>query len=125
MIGTTDTYYLQQEVSNSDLSKIADIIYPTDRVLDLSKAYRFGNLVDAMITEPHRCNHLTMRVDDEPFFKDEWETARAMLNAFRKDAMCMQMLKMASGQAVKVVKDFKIEHEGIQFSLDVRCKYDL
>lgn len=125
MIGTIDTYYLQEEVSNSDLGKIAELFYPRERVVDLQAAYRFGNLVDAMITEPWRCNHLTMYVDDVPFFKEEWEKATAMLNVFRKDAICAQFLKLASGQSVKVIKDFPIQYEGISFSMNVRCKFDL
>lgn len=125
MIGTFDNYYAQSEVSNSDLSEVAKLFYGQERIMDLTLAYRFGNLVDAMITEPHRCNHITKKVDDEQFMIDEWERAYAMLQAFRKDAMCMQLLKLASGQAVKKVNGFEIEHEGLKFLMNVRCKYDL
>ncbi|REJ83147.1 MAG: hypothetical protein DWQ39_04155 [Bacteroidetes bacterium] len=124
MIGI-DTYYDRAEVSNSDLTELHKFFLPENIVLDLTRAYREGNMVDAMITEPERCDHLRMRIDDEQFTRDEWEMGKRMLDAYLKDDFCMSMLKQSAGQKVFSLADFQMEMDGIDFSLPVRCKYDL
>lgn len=123
MIGT-DAYYSRAEVSNSDLSDLRKYFLNIEQLHDLEEAYRFGNLVDAFITEPHRCDHLKFRVDGEQFTRFEWDCARKMLNAFRANEMCMNLLKQSSGQCVKE-KLMQMEFQGVRFELPVRCKYDL
>jgi hypothetical protein len=124
MIGF-DTYYSRSEVSNSDLSALKNYFMPKDFVMDATAAYRFGNLIDAMITEAHRVDHYRMRVDNEQFNPEEWNKALKMKEAFMKDDFCKGIYSMCSGQSVKVVEDFKINYEGFEFSLPARCKYDL
>lgn len=124
MIGAVDTYYQRREVSNSDLLELHKYFLPYSVVLDLEAAYRFGNLVDAMITEPLRCDHLRYRVDDEQFGQHEWEIASKMRSAFHKDSLSFRMLQQSKGQAVKT-KDLLIDFEGFEFTLPMRCKYDL
>lgn len=123
MIGV-DSYYSRPEVSNSDLSALKNYFMPKDYVMDATAAYRFGNLIDAMITEAHRCDHYNLRVDGEQFLQHEWEHAGIMRKEFLKDPLAAQMLKIASGQCVKsgIVK---LDFEGIFFELLMRCKYDL
>ncbi len=124
MIGTVDTYYSRAEVSNSDLSALESYFMNREHLYDLQAAYRFGNLIDAMITEPARVDHLNLRVDYEQFTIAEWSTAKKMLNAFREDPFCMQLLKLSEGQNV-VVKDMILDYEGFEFQLPARCKFDL
>lgn len=124
MIGN-DPYYGRPEVSNSDLSELKKYFSPPSYAMDLEDAYRFGNLVDAMITEPERVDHLKKQVDGVQFKDDEWNLSYDMLKAFRNDPICAQYLKMASGQSVFTNPDFKITFDGFEFSLPVRCKYDL
>ncbi len=124
MIGTFDTYYASAEVSNSDLSQLESYFMNKEQLYDIQAAYRFGNLIDAMITEPNRVDHLNLRVDDEQFNQHEWAAAKKMLASFRNDPMCMSMLNNASGQAVKKTT-LKIEWCGFEFELPVRCKFDL
>lgn len=124
MIGTYDTYYGRPEVSNSDLSELEKYFMPSDWVMDATAAYRFGNLIDAMITEEHRVDHFSLRVDDEQFTREEWDKAKRMLDAFRKDQLCQTFHKMASGQNV-MVREVTLEYDGLEFSLPMRCKYDL
>lgn len=123
MIGE-DAYYGRQEISNSDLSELQKYFLPSNVVIDLEQAYRFGNLVDALLTEPHRCDHLRKEIDSVPFTDQEWGTAVAMMNKFRKDEFCNQTMKVCEGQSVFSIPDFSIQHEGIEFTLPVRCKYD-
>lgn len=124
MIGNLDTYYLRPEVSNSDLGELEKYFLPREQRGDIEAAYRFGNLIDAMITEPERCNHFNRTVDGVQFTKEEWEQAYKMLKAFRADEICAAFLKLSEGQAVKsVTMDFN--HNGVEFQLLVRCKFDL
>ncbi|CAB4218487.1 Putative exodeoxyribonuclease 8, PDDEXK-like domain containing protein [uncultured Caudovirales phage] len=123
MIGE-DSYYLRPEVSNSDLTELWKLFLPYQHVIDLTQAYRFGNLVDAMLTETHRVDHLRLRVDDEQFTKEEWALAYNMVKAFRADDFCNLMLKQSSGQNV-CRKTLDITYEDIPFSLIARCKFDL
>lgn len=124
MIGTADSYYTRPEVSNSDLGALDKYFLPPGQVYDIAQAYRFGNLIDAMITEPHRCDHYTHRVDGEQFTKAEWELAYKMLNAFRADPFCAHLHSLASGQNV-MARELDFNYQGIAFSLPVRCKWDL
>lgn len=124
MIGITDTYYLRPEVSNSDLGELEKYFLPREQRGEIEAAYRFGNLIDAMITEPERCDHYSRTVDGVPFTKEEWELAYKMLKSFRADETCAAFLKLSEGQAVKsVTMDFN--HNGVEFQLLVRCKFDL
>ncbi len=52
-----DTYYQRSEVSNSDLTALKELLYPRQQFGDREKAFRFGSLVDAIITEPERVNY--------------------------------------------------------------------
>lgn len=124
MIGNQDSYYGRPEVSNSDLGALEKYFLPAQRIYDIQAAYRFGNLIDAMITEPHRCDHYSHRVDSEQFTKQEWEQAYKMLGSFRKDEMCSLFHRMASGQNV-MDAELEFEYHGIKFKLPTRCKWDL
>jgi hypothetical protein len=123
MIGF-DEYYSRSEVSNSDLSALKNYFMPKDFVMDATAAYRFGNLIDAMITEAHRVDHYRMRVDNEQFNPEEWNKALKMKEAFMKDPECIRLHKLCSGQAVKV-REVEIDYDGFKFTLPMRCKYDL
>lgn len=124
MIGAYDTYYSRPEISNSDLSWLQSYFMNREQLHDLTEAYRFGNLIDALITEPNRCDHMRFRVDQEQFTALEWDCARKMLKAFREDEFCMQLLKHSSGQSV-VARMMMMQYEGVDFELPCRCKFDL
>lgn len=47
-----DPYYDRPEVSNSDLTSLKEILHPRPITGDRERAFRFGTLVDALITEP-------------------------------------------------------------------------
>ena len=48
-----DPYFLRPEVSNSDLTALKYEMSGYE-LPDMTDVFAFGNLVDAMITEPHR-----------------------------------------------------------------------
>ena len=55
-----DTYYQRSEVSNSDLTELKNLLYPRTQYGDKEKAFKFGSLIDAMITEPERVRYDTV-----------------------------------------------------------------
>ena len=59
-----DTYYNRSEVSNSDLTELKNILHPRMQFGDKEAAFRFGSLVDAIITEPARVDYYRLTVDD-------------------------------------------------------------
>ena len=120
-----EAYFKLRHVSNSDLSSLERFFACEDELLGLEQAFRFGSLVDAMLTEPERCDHLNLKVDDVQFYSHEWNRARAMKASFLRDATASQFLKVAKGQRIFTEEAFKIRFHGIEFELPVRCKYDL
>ena len=59
-----DEYYNRPEVSNSDLTELKQLLHPRMQFGDKEAAFRFGSLVDAIITEPSRVNYYQLTVDD-------------------------------------------------------------
>ena len=59
-----DEYYNRTEVSNSDLTALRDLLHPRMQFGDREAAFRFGTLVDAIITEPSRVNYYLHTVND-------------------------------------------------------------
>lgn len=120
-----DPYYSRNEVSNSDLSALKDYLLCADRT-DYNKenAYRFGSLIDAMITEPHRINYYKNRCDDVVYTREEFEAAKQMKKAFMADPVASQMLKLSDTQKV-FVEDANLRYGKFPFTLRMRCKFDL
>ena len=121
-----DPYFSRPEVSNSDLTWLKKYEQQADVVHDIEKAYRFGTLVDAIITEPEKVNYFTRTLShvEEPYTEEEFAIATEMLKSFRKDPICLQYLKHFSFQTcMNKVREF--DYEGIRFMMAVRCKWDL
>ncbi len=118
-----DTYYDRKEVSNSDLSRLKQELYPTYQP-DPTKAFRMGNLIDAMITEAHRVDFFGRKLGDVEFAKEEFEKAERMKRAFYADEFCRMISEKADGQKI-MVKHREFNYDGFDFELDTRCKWDL
>ncbi len=74
-----DAYYSRTEVSNSDLTALKNLLHPVPMPPGVKEAaFRFGNLVDAIITEPERVNYYQLTVDDEQYTDDEFRHAKEM-----------------------------------------------
>jgi PDDEXK-like domain of unknown function (DUF3799) len=125
MIGNDDSYYGRSEMSNSDMGAVENYFMPRSFVLDVTAAYRFGNLIDAMITGAHRVNHYMRTIDNETFVLEDWEKALRMRDAFMGDAECANLYKLASGQNVMRKEAMNITYRGFDFSVPARCKWDL
>src|ERR1035437_2891932 len=92
-----DPYYSRNEVSNSDLSWLKNQLFP-QMMPDSKDAYRFGNLVDAIITEPYRVDYFKRSLDGEVFSVEEFTKAENMKKAFWNDDFSKMIAEKADGQ---------------------------
>ncbi len=123
MLANTDYFSLPQ-VSNSDLSWLKGQIQAIDSLGgNKDAAYRFGTLLDAIITEPERINFTKRTIDGEPIDLDEFNKALRMRDSFLRDPFCMNLLKSSVPQKI-VIKDVDLEFQGQKFTLPMRCKWD-
>jgi hypothetical protein len=123
-----DKYYERSEVSNSDLTALKNMLHPHMQYGDREAAFRFGTLVDALVTEPSRVDVFALTVDGEQYSADEFAHARGMHDALRAEARNDRLLAMvldcAETQRVMVHKAQRFGYCGFPFTLDTRCKWD-
>lgn len=123
-----DEYYNRSEVSNSDLTELKNLLHPRLQFGDKEAAFRFGTLVDAVITEPERVNFYRFTVDDVQYTEDEFRHAQEMHKSLRmearKDHFLAKVLEIAETQRFMVNKQQQFEYGGLPFTLDTRCKWD-
>lgn len=118
-----DPYYSRSEVSNSELGWL-DKYFQPQVFIDLQNAFRFGSLVDAMITEPAAVDYFKRTVAGLQISKDEFEKAIQIKNTFFADPFCKMLAAQCEMQKVSVKNDWVINYEGFEFKMDVRCKWD-
>ena len=123
-----DSYYSRSEVSNSDLTALKEMLHPRPIIGDREKAFRFGSMVDAIITEPSRVDFLNMTIDDEPCDPDEFlharECQRALRSEARSDPFLAKVLELADTQRCMINHAQAFDNGGFIFHLDTRCKWD-
>nr|DAU63936.1 MAG TPA: hypothetical protein [Caudoviricetes sp.] len=123
-----DTYYSRSEVSNSDLTELKNLLYPRTQYGDKEKAFKFGSLVDAMLTEQERVRYDKRMVDDVLYSGEDWELALAMIKSLRMEARRDPLIKYALEQSDKqkfmVNKNQKFQYGNFEYTLDTRCKWD-
>ena len=117
-------YYDRKEVSNSDLGALEKYFQPPSFFIDTTAAFRFGSLLDAMITEGHTVDLLRETVCGIPTIKEEWNKALAMKKVFFADPFCKALAAQCEMQKVSVKPNFDIEFEGYKFQLPMRAKWD-
>ena len=122
-----DAYYNRTEVSNSDLTELKNLLHPHVQYGDREQAFRFGSLVDAIITEPDRVNYFRRTVDDVLYTDEEFDHAREMNRSLRMEARHdaqMSALQLSAFQsrmeAVKVAEDaIRTERHDLRHRLQV------
>ena len=123
-----DEYYNRTEVSNSDLTALRDILHPRPQFGDREAAFRFGTLVDAIITEPARVDYYRYTVDDVQYTDDEFLHAKEMQRSLRmearRDQFLAKVLELADTQRFMVNKGQEFTYCEYPFRLDTRCKWD-
>jgi hypothetical protein len=127
MLITPENYRSFPAVSNSDLTTFADKDKPERFKIDKQMAYDDGNLIDALITEPHRVDHYKRTVEgvNRIFTAEKWEMGREMKKAYYANPFCAGMSKICSFQKISYKPDFKIQYDGFEFELPAKCKWDL
>jgi hypothetical protein len=123
-----DEYYQRSEVSNSDLTELKNQLHPHMQYGDREAAFRFGSIVDAIITEPSRVDFLHMTIDGEQCSEEEFLHAREMQRALRaearRDPFLAKVLELSETQCFMVNKQQPFDNSGFRFTLDTRCKWD-
>ena len=123
-----ENYYERSEVSNSDLTELKNLLHPHIQYGDKQAAFRFGSLVDAIITEPERVNYFQHTVDNVQYTEEEFEHAKEMLRSLRHEArtdtFLKKVLEISDTQCCMVNKQQAFEYGGFAFTLDTRCKWD-
>lgn len=120
----SDPYFNRSEVSNSDLSWVKEFYFPLNIQIEKEKAYKFGTLVDAILTEPHKVDYFQHTVDQIQYSEEDFEIAQKMKSSFMKDDLGMSMLNISSAQEIMIAKRH-FNFEGVEFELNTRCKWDL
>ena len=121
-------YYERNEVSNSDLTELKSLLYPRDQVGDRERAFRFGRLVDAIITEPDRVRYDKRTVDGEVYSTADWTLAEEMKKSIRREAQTDKFLKYvldaAETQKISIRQAQEFEYGNFRYTLNTRCKWD-
>lgn len=128
MSNNPDAYYQRSEVSNSDLTALKELLHPRLQFGNREEAFRFGNLVDAIITEPSRVNYYQLTVDDTQYTEDEFRHAREMYKSLRmevrNDRFLDYVLRHAETQKFMVNHAQRFTYCEFPFILPTRCKWD-
>jgi hypothetical protein len=119
-----DPYYDRSETSNSDLGWLEKYWLPQSFIIDLEAVFRFGSLVDAMITEPEQVDYFKMTVAGISYNKDEFKMAAELKKIFFADSFCKSLAAQCELQKVSTNQVFTINYNGFVFNLSVRCKWD-
>ena len=127
-VNNPTNYYERSEVSNSDLTELKNMLYPRMQYGDKEKAFRLGNLVDAIVTEPERVDYCLYKVDDVQYTDEEFAWGKEMNRALRmeakKDPFLAKVLEVSDTQKIMINKAQQFEYCDFRFTLDTRCKWD-
>jgi hypothetical protein len=123
-----DSYFQRSEVSNSDLTELKNLLYPSMSFGDKKRAFRFGTLIDAIITEPCRVDFIKHTVDGDVYSGEDFgiamEMEKSLRMAARKDTFLASVLEKADTQKHMVNKGQTFSYDKFHYTLDTRCKWD-
>jgi PDDEXK-like domain of unknown function (DUF3799) len=109
-----DKYYSRGEISNSDLGTIEKLLSPPQWVIDSEKAFRFGTLFDAVVTEPENINYYTREIGSYTYTADEFAIANEMFKMLKKDPLGLHFVNHADRQ-VQMVRELNIAWDIFNF----------
>lgn len=116
-------YYKRPEISNSDLSWLKQQLWPRE-MPDPTEAYKFGSLIDAMITEPEKVDYFNYILGEQKYNMTDFAKAERMKMAFFNDPVAAHLAKYSTGQK-EMYRVLEMSYCGLPFVLDTRCKWDL
>lgn len=137
-----DNYRSFHAVANSDLSWLEKKMMPKEWVIDSEQAFKMGSLIDAMITEAHKVDYYTHRLEDVQYTAKDFELAKKMKQSFRNPnaymhsettieaakrhhAFVMDLIQDCSFQHISYQPAFEIQHDGVTFRIPAKAKWDL
>jgi hypothetical protein len=115
-------YFSRPEVSNSDLSWLENQLNPKP-IADFTDAFRFGNLIDGMITENFKVDYINLKYNDIQFNKSEFKIAEKMKASFLRDPFCIDFINDCETQ-VEMFDVLETEYNSIDIKLHRKCKWD-
>lgn len=117
-------YYDRSEVSNSDLSELKNYLEGNVRDMSsLASVFYFGNVFDAMLTEPERINFKNKTFDGDIIEFSLFDKLIKMKDSFIRDPFCRALVKQSDKQAV-IIDDVNLSFQGFHFTLRMRAKLD-
>lgn len=120
-------YFSLPSVSNSDLNALRKAYYCSEDAFDPAEVYKFGNLVDAMLTEPERVNYWYFTLEDNgaqiTYTPTDFELAKAMTKVCLKDPVIAAFIAQGSGQYI-FDRLLPFQFEGNDYQIQARCKFD-
>ena len=121
-------YFSRNEVSNSTLTELKNTLYPPPFTVDTEKVFKFGSLVDAIITEPDRVDFYNFKVDEVQYLEEDFQLALEMRKSLyaesRKDPFLANVLKHSDTQKVSIRQNQPFDYFGFEYTLNTRCKWD-
>lgn len=118
-------YFDHPYINNSKLTALSKELRG-DYSPEPFEAYRFGSLVDAVVTEAEKVDRNGMQIVDTGYkFSDsELKSADRMHTALKLNKFTSHILAVGKTQVEKYVAGVQLEHNGVSFSLNMKCKYD-
>lgn len=124
-----DYYKMFDYVSNSQLGALKDAMFGVAQRENLQDIFDFGNLVDAMVTEPDKLDLESNTMTDQDrvvlFEQEKIEQAKLMHEAVVSDPLFDLLIQTSKPQYVVLRKAHRIEWDGNVFYLPMRMKADL
>lgn len=118
-----EVYFGLPEVSNSDINWLKEQTSSRDSIGDKQAAYRFGTLLDAVVTDQDRIDFFKKTIDGTPVIPQEWDKAIRMRKSFFADKFCLEIYTDSEPQVV-MTRDVELDFYGLKYSLPMRGKWD-
>lgn len=98
-----------------------------DEIGNYYDAFRMGTLVDAYITEPSKVDRYQMTVigTEYTYTEDDFKTGMRMRDSVLKDTFAGPFIAKCRFQTEYFNKGEEFYFNGVRFTLNTRCKYDL
>lgn len=121
-----NAYFLRPEVSNSELLALRRAYYSVPDP-DLEQVYRFGSLVDAMLTEDGRVDYILHQLHDDDeiinYTGAEFVLATSMVDACKVDPVIRAFIEGGRSQHI-FIKTIGFTYDGEEYQIKGRCKFD-
>lgn len=123
-----ENYYKLPYVSNSDLGALKMLLTGKIMPANIQETFDFGNLIDAMLTEPDKVAEDGMKLMSEDrvieFSEETFRKALGMKESGIKHDLLNVLMTNMRFQHIVLRNQFTFECDGEEFILPARCKFD-